>query len=166
MFQPGDQVMYGAHGVCTIVGIEKQRVDKKLVEYFVLQPQNQPVSRFYVPTQNQAALAKMHPIISCEELNNLLASDDAKTDCWIEDDNLRKKAYKELIANGDRAALIRMVYTIHLKRKEHEQNKKKLHMCDTNFLCEAEKLLKSEIALVLNIPTADVDDYIMNIATK
>lgn len=158
--------MYGAHGVCTIVGTEKQQINKKLIDYYVLQPQDQPASRFYVPTQNQAALAKLHPIMSCEELNHLIGSSETQTECWIEDENLRKKAYKELIAGGDRAALIRMVYSIHLKRKEQEKHKKKLHMCDVNFLREAEKLLKSEFSLVLNIPASDVDDYIMNIAVK
>lgn len=166
MFRSGDQVMYGAHGMCTIVGTEKKQVNKKPIEYYVLQPQDQPASRYYIPTQNQAALAKLHPIMSCEELNRLIGSAETQTECWIDDENLRKKAYKELIAGGDRAALIRMVYTIHLKRKEQTSLRKKLHMCDANFLREAEKLLKSEFSLVLNIPTTEVENYIMNIATK
>ena len=55
MFQVGDQVVYGIHGVCSIHGLDVQRVNRKRVEYYILVPLNQPDARFLVPTQNQAA---------------------------------------------------------------------------------------------------------------
>ena len=36
MFQLGDKVRYGIHGVCQIVGIESNKIDRKIVEYYVL----------------------------------------------------------------------------------------------------------------------------------
>ena len=55
MFQLGDQVLYGIHGVCRIAELEVKRVDRKNVEYFVLVPVVQPAARYYVPTGNAAA---------------------------------------------------------------------------------------------------------------
>ena len=166
MFQTGDQVMYGIHGLCKIIGLETQRVNKKNVEYYVLQPVAQPEARFYVPSKNEAAVAKLHPIMSREKLHNLLSCEDTKTGCWIDDENQRKQNYKILITSGDRAALIRMVHSIYQHKKVQEANGRKLHMCDSNFLKDAEKLLSTEFALVLGIPQEDVGDYIGNIFSE
>lgn len=56
VYQVGDQVLYGIHGVCRILELEVRSVDRKKVEYYVLEPLEQPGARFYVPTQNQAAV--------------------------------------------------------------------------------------------------------------
>ena len=74
MYQIGDQVVYGIHGVCAVVELEYRMVDRKRVEYFALEPLDQPGARFYVPTQNQAALSKLRPVLSRAELEALLAS--------------------------------------------------------------------------------------------
>ena len=46
MLQIGSQVVYGIHGVCCIVDVEVRRVDRKKVEYFVLEPREQPGTRY------------------------------------------------------------------------------------------------------------------------
>lgn len=163
MFQCGDQVLYGIHGVCRILDLENRKIDRKIIEYFVLEPIDQPGARFYVPTQNKAAVAKLRPIISQQELDDLLRSDEACIDTWIEDENQRKQRYRDLITSGDRAALIRMVHTLHKHKKEQAAVGRKFHLCDENFLRDAEKLLSSEFSLVLNIEQNEVGNYVQNI---
>lgn len=160
MYQPGDQVLYGIHGVCNVLDIEKRRVDRKNVEYFVLQPKEQPGARFYVPTQNQAAVAKLRKILSTDELQSLLSSADVRQNVWIADENQRKLHYRDLINGGDRTALLRMVYTLHRHKREQEAAGKKFHLCDENFLNDAQKLLSAEFSLVLNIAPNEVGEYI------
>lgn len=166
MYHSGEQVMYGIHGVCKIIGLETRKIDRKTVEYYVLEPVAQTGSRFYIPTHNEAAVAKLHPIITSSELNSLLQTEQAHTDSWIEDENQRKLLYRDLITSSDRAALIRMVASIHQQKQKQEEQGKKLHMCDANFLRDAEKLLNTEFSLVLNIPQEDVGAYIQNIITS
>lgn len=36
MFQSGDQVIYGIHGMCRIIELETRKIDRKLIEYYVL----------------------------------------------------------------------------------------------------------------------------------
>lgn len=162
MFQRGDQVLYGIHGVCRIVDLETRRIDRKRIEYYVLEPIDQSGARFYVPTQNQAAVAKLRPIITQQELNDLLRSEDAYADAWITDENQRKQHYRDLITSGDRAALIRMVHTLHKHKEEQVAAGRKFHLCDENFLRDAEKLLNSEFSLVLNIHQDEVSSYVQN----
>ena len=57
MYQNGDWVMYGIHGVCRVAGTEKQLVNRKRTEYLVLESLSQTESKFYLPTANPSALA-------------------------------------------------------------------------------------------------------------
>ena len=163
MHQIGDRVVYGIHGVCTIIGTEERVIDRKRVEYFVLSPIEQQESRYYIPTRNQAAVSKLRKVMSKEELEALLHSDYANRDMWIADENARKQCYRELINSGDRAALISMAHTLHRHKEAQLAAGKKFHLCDENFLKDAEKLLSSEFSLVLGIPKESVGNYILQV---
>lgn len=162
MFSCGDLVVYGIHGVCRIRGTELRSVDRKKVEYFVLEPIEQPGTSYYMPTQNPVALAKLRPVLSREQLDALLQSEEAGKDAWIADENQRKQRYRELIGSGDRAALICMVRSLHKHKQEQLAAGKKFHLCDENFLRDAEKLLSAEFSLVLGIAPNEVGTYIRN----
>ena len=159
MLQLGSLVVYGIHGVCIIADVEQRVVDRKKVEYFVLTPKDQPKARFYVPTQNQAALSRLHPLLSREALDALLDSEETSKDCWVQNENLRKQKYKELINSGDRAALISMIRSLQKHKENQLAAGRKFHLCDENFLRDATKLLSAEFSLVLGIPQTEVADY-------
>ena len=158
MFQIGDLVVYGVHGVCRITEIQVQRINRVNMEYFVLEPVSQGTGRFFVPSQNEVALSKLRPILSEQEICELLTDDASKQDCWIEDENKRKLRYKELIASGDRSALISMLRVLNLHRTEQMNAGKKFHISDSNFMKDAEKIIFSEFSLVMNIPYEQVAD--------
>lgn len=162
MLQVGSQVVYGIHGVCCIVDVEIRRVDRKKVEYFVLEPREQPGTRYYVPTQNQVALSKLRPMLTRAELNELLVSAQNDQDYWIADENQRKQYYRELINSGDRVALIGMIRALYGHRESQLAAGRKFHLCDENFLRDAQKLLTSEFSYVLGIPQTEVAAYIEN----
>lgn len=163
MYQCGDLVMYGIHGVCKILELEKRKVDRKYIEYYVLEPTDQPGARFYVPTQNEAAVAKMRPMLTQQELEAMLREKDTCRDSWIEDENQRKQYYRELINSGDRKALIRMVITLHKHKQELLDAGRKFHLCDENFLRDAQKLIGSEFSVVLNIGQDEVGSYVQSV---
>lgn len=162
MFQIGDCVVYGIHGVCRITELEERSIDRKQVQYFVLEPLDQGSSRFLVPAHNQAALAKLRPVLSAEELEILLHSKEVRADAWIPDENQRKQTYRELINSGDRAALLRMVGSLHRQRDLQRAAGRKFHLCDENFLRDAEKLLSAEFSLVLGLAPGQVVEYVRN----
>ncbi len=163
MLQVGTQVVYGIHGVCTIVDTEVRRVDRKNVEFLVLEPRDQPGARFYVPAHNPAALSKLRPLLSAEELEQLLLSDATHQDCWIPEEGLRKQKYRDLLNGGDRAALISMIRQLHKHRESQLAAGRKFHLCDENFLRDANKLLVSEFSMVLERPKTEVMNYIEKI---
>jgi len=160
VLQVGSQVVYGIHGVCRIIDTEIRRIDRKNVEYFVLEPKEQPGARFYVPAHNPVALSKLRPLLNREELDALLVSEDTHRDCWIADENHRKQKYRELINSGDRGALISMIRALHRHRENQLSAGRKFHLCDENFLRDAQKLLRSEFSMVLGISQNEVAAYI------
>ena len=151
MYQIGDWVVYGVHGVCRVIGTEKQLVNRKRTLYLVLEPMMQPGSRFYLPAENEVALEKLKPVLSLPELTELLDSDLVHQHHWIQEEPRRKQYYRELIGSGDRVALMKMVSTLYRYKAEQLSTGRKFHQSDDNFLRDAEKLLASEIALVMNL---------------
>lgn len=160
MFRVGDRVVYGSHGVCVIVDSEERSVDRKKLRYLVLEPEGQTGTRFYVPEHNPAALAKMRPLLDKESIDRLLSSDEIRGAEWIEDENRRKQCYRELISGTDYVALLKMVHSIHIYKNQQLESGKKLHLCDVNFLRDAEKLISEEFALVLNMAASEVGAYV------
>lgn len=160
MFKIGDQVLYGSHGACTIVGTEQMRFGKTKGNYYVLQPLQQADSKFYVPMDNETAVAKLSPLLSQEALLELLHSDAVRSNTWIADESLRKQRYKELINSGDRPALLNMIYCLHRHKQAQQAAGKKFHQCDENFLHDAQKLLNSEFALAFGLEPGQVNDFI------
>lgn len=159
-FEIGQKLVYGIHGVCSLTGIQNRRVDGKTMEYYELSSVERPDSRFYIPTRNPAAVAKLHPLITRQELDDLLASVKNEGDGWIPDENQRKNRYRELVGSFDRKAMICMVSALISQQKARASAGKKLHMCDENFLRDARKLIVEEFSLVLGLPKEQIGEYI------
>lgn len=160
MIQVGDRVVYGVQGVCDVVECETRTVNKKQVIYLVLEPLGQPGSRYLVPSQNEAALAKLKKLLTRKELEDLIHSDLIRKDHWIQDEGQRKQAYRELITGSDRQKLMGMVHSLYRHREKQMEQGRKMHICDENFLRDAEKLLAGEISVVMNLDADQARQYI------
>ena len=55
-----------------------------------------------------------------------------------------------------------MVRCLRIHRSLQLEAGRKLHLCDENFLRDAERILFTEIALVMDIPMDHVDAYLQN----
>lgn len=160
MFQIHDVVVYGTQGVCQIVGIDEQKIDREVKKYFVLKPKADQAATFYVPTWNEKALSKMRKVLTPEEVNVLIDSMPGMDSSWIANEAVRKETYKKVLASGDHAAIISMIQTLYLHKKEREAEGKRLHMSDERFMKDAEQLLFNEWQYVLNMEKTELMAYI------
>ena len=165
MYQVSQLVVYGVHGVCRITHMEERRVDRQMVNYFVLEPLSQPGSQYLIPCGNPAALAKMRPLLEKQQLLALLRG-DMNEEPWIPNENLRKQYYRQILNSGDVAALIGMLHCLETYRKTQLEAGRRLHICDENFLRDVKKVLSGEISMVLDIPESEIPDYIQTIRTS
>lgn len=160
MYQVGDRVLYGVHGVCQVIDLQKQTINRKSVEYYVLEPVTQEGTRYFVPSQNEKAVAKLRPVLTVAQVDALLNNVGAADVPWIDDENDRKRCYMDLITAGDRLSLLGMVRTLRNHRQLQQLEGKKFHVNDAVLLKEAEKLLFGELSAVLSIPYDQVESYI------
>ena len=64
------------------------------------------------------------------------------------------------IGSGDRKKMMRMGHTLYRHKADQSASGRKIHMCDENFLHDAEKLLIGEISIVLHLEPEQARDYI------
>ena len=160
MYEIGQMVVYGVHGVCRIIDQESRTVDRKRMEYLVLEPVGQRGSTYLVPAGNPNALSKLRPVLQRADVEKLLASEKIREPYWIPEENARKLYYKELLAGGDRVALLQMICSLERHRMEQAAQGKKFHQCDEIFMRDAMRLIDGEFSVALGISPAEVGPYI------
>ena len=155
MFQVNDTVSYGTHGVCQITEIGEKNLTGKSMEYYILKPVYNENSTLYVPVHSENLTGKMRRI------REMIRQMPYHQEDWIDNENLRKTRYRELLTDGNRTELLKMLRTLYLHQQEQISKGKKLHNTDERFFREAEKLLFDEIALVLHIKPSQVLPFIL-----
>lgn len=161
MFQVNDTVSYGTHGVCQITEIGEKNLTGKSMEYYILKPVYNENSTLYVPVHSENLTGKMRRILSVQEIREMIRQMPYHQEDWIDNENLRKTRYRELLTDGNRTELLKMLRTLYLHQQEQISKGKKLHNTDERFFREAEKLLFDEIALVLHIKPSQVLPFIL-----
>ena len=160
MFQIGDRVVYGIHGVCQVVALEERVIDRKQIIYFVLESMVQGGARYLVPTHNEAAMAKVQKLMTPGELDLLLQNIPKQDINWISEENRRKQNYRELLSSADRHTLLTKICAVYRHKENQLAAGKKFHQCDENFLRDAERLLAGEIGVILELDFSEAIAYL------
>lgn len=161
MFLINDYVIYGTTGVCQITDIRKEIFSGHVKkEYYILQPVFSCNSTLYVPTENESGANKMRRILTRDEIYELIRNMPEDNAEWIINDNMRHDKCTEIIKNGDRKELIRLIKAMYQHKQEQTKFGKKFYIADEKLMKAAEKLLYNEFALVLNIEPEEVVPYI------
>ncbi len=162
MFNIGQSVVYGTHGVFTISEISKLKLTEKELEYYVLIPVFDSKSTFYIPAERVSELGNLRATLNREEFENIFGI-AGKTDLeWINDDNSRKEFCQRAIKSGNREDIIAVIKMLYLKQQELKGTGKHFHIADEKLFKTAEKLLHEEIAYVYNIPFDQVPKFIQS----
>jgi len=162
MYKVGDVVLYSLNTICRISEITTRNFSGVDLEYYILRPVYDDNATIYVPVNNDTLKKKMRNLLSKEEIYQLIRSMPTADCIWIEDEHKRKEVFHEIIANGERTELIKLIKTLYLHQQEQQKNnsKRKLHISDERFFKDAEKLLYDEFAFVLEINPQQVMDFI------
>lgn len=162
MYQVGERLVYGLHGVCRVVREEQRRVDGRTLSYLTLEPVGQRGACFLVPTQNAAVMARLRPLPNRDDMERLLYAGPELPDAWIPEESARKQRYREYIASADVESLVRMICSLYRHREQQRASGKKCHVSDENFLRDAEKLLSGEVAAVMELEEDQAKSMIRN----
>lgn len=161
MFQVNDVIIYGAQGVCKIIGTDEKTINGKKKTYFILKPVDDKGATIFAPTDNELVLSKMRRLLTKEEIHMLIDSMQEDSTLWVDNENERKELYKSILTKGDHRQIIKMLKAIYAHKKQREAVGKRLHQSDERFFKDAEQILYNEFQYVLDLKSKDdLMDYI------
>ncbi len=157
----GENVVYGGN-IMTVVDIREETVLGKSREYYVLRTEGEGDSSLtFVPSDNEALVKGMAPIITEEGIRDILTSLRGEVPRRLHDDSrVRNNIFKKILEDGERAEIIRMIRDIKAEIAHRAESGKRGYLTDENILRRAERRIYSEFSLVLGISQSDVADYI------
>lgn len=160
MYQIDDVVLYGIHGVCRITQIEPKVFAGEEHLYYMMKPVFDERSTFFVPTENELSIKKLRPLLSVEEIKQLIQTIPTQKTIGIIDEKHRKEAYQQIIESGDRCKILQLIITLHKRKEAQQKAGKKQHLIDERFLKEAETVIGDEFAYVLHLDRSNVFSYV------
>ena len=164
MHKVGEKIMYGATGLMRIVDIREETVLDEARKYYVLEELGaRSASKTFVPVDNKKLVSSMRPLLTKEEIGELLTKIKEKRLSgveWHNDNRMRSEQFKRIIESGDREAIISIIRSVYENGVKRQQEGKKNYLADENLMRKAERLISVEFAEVLGISEDDVSEYI------
>lgn len=153
MYSVGDKILYGASGVMSISDIREECIGDTARRYYVLSSATaSSASQTFVPVDNADLVALMRPLLTRDEASSVLSAVSTAPDCaWHADNRKRAEIFKKILESGDRVAILAMIRTVNKAGKLREAEGKKNFLSDDTVAKRAEKLVASELSIVLGI---------------
>ena len=166
MFEKDQLIMCGGHGVCRVVSITDNPVDRrdKVRKYYVLEPLFEKASTIYTPVDNDKVI--MRRVMTKEEAEELTKRVTEIDTVWSQEETNREQMYKEALRTYDCRSLVQVIKTLYIRKQNRIQEGKKVLSSDEQYLRKAEELLYSEMSVALSIPREEVETYIKDVVSR
>ena len=166
MFKKGELIICGGLGVCRVIDITDNPVDRldKKRKYYLLEPVFEKTSTIYTPVDNEKVI--MRRIMNKEEAQKLIEHIKEIDVMWVQEEKRREQTYKDAIRTYDSRSLVQIIKTLYQRKRIRIKEGKKVLSSDEQYLRKAEELLYSEMSLALSIPKDQVGAYILETVEK
>lgn len=160
MFKIGEYVVCGSNGVCVIKDITTLHINgvDKNRKYYILKPVYAETSTVYVPVDTLQT--KMRKVLSREEAALLLESIPQIQTLTIKDEKTVEAQYKECMQSNNCNELVRLLKTLHFRKKGRLEKGHKVTAVDSRYYRMAEDNLCGELAIVLELSRSEIEDRI------
>lgn len=161
MFDAGDYMIYGNHGVCHVdeIGLSDIQGSDQAKAYYTLSPMNSDM-KIYTPVDTPVFI---RPLVSREEARMLIASlssiEDGDYGQYCGNTKVLSAHYDRLILRGSAERLLKLIKIIHRKHDEVVCNGKKLNQTDRTYLRRAEGMICDEFSIALDMSVDGVKSY-------
>ena len=160
MFQAGDVIVCGTHGVCRVekVGPLSSAVADRDRLYYTLKPLYERGSVVFTPVDNEKMVIR--PVISREEALRLIDGIRDAEALGIEDERKREENYKTALKSCRAEELVKMIKTINARKRSRAARGKKATDADSRYVKLAEDYLYGELAISLDLERDQVEAFI------
>lgn len=160
MFQIGEFIVYGKNGICKVEDItylNMSGADKNRL-YYVLLPVNTRGSKIYSPVDSEKVTSRR--MMTREEASELIDEIPQIQQLWVTNDKQREEQYKEAMQGCDCRQWIRIIKTLHVRKKERLAQGKKVTAVDEHYLKMAEDQLYGELSVALGKQKGEMESFI------
>ena len=160
MFDIGEYIIYGNHGVCEVKEISKKTISSMIGEklYYTLSPVYVKGSTVYSPVDN--CKVAIRPVLTRDEAEDLIDHMPEVRSIEHVEEQKTDTVYKEAIRSCDCKELVKIIKTLYKRRQERIEDGKKFTAIDERYLNQAKGCLYGEMAVALDMDRDDVEDYI------
>lgn len=158
MHKIGDNILYGAYGVMTVVDIKEDDITGEVKTYYLLREYGKTNSSItFVPFDNEKLILSMQPLLTHDEVISAFEAASTMADVdWIPDSRARGEKYKNILKNQNRTEILTLIRTIHNTGLRRESIGKKNFLADENIMHKAEGILAVEFSIALGISPEEV----------
>lgn len=160
MFQPGELIIYGGEGVCRVEAVGPLALTdvKNDRLYYTLQPLYR-TGTVFAPVEGKVF---MRPVIGREEAEALVRSIPRIREVPVEGRGARLAGeyYQRMLGSHDCADLVQLIKTIYARQQTAHAAGRKGGQVDERYRKRAEDTLYGELAVALDIPREQVEEYI------
>ncbi len=160
MFEIGNIVMHPSAGVCCIEDIREEKLTDKKRMYYIMHPlSDQKKSTLYVPVDTDKL--RLRKLMSKEEIIYVIKHSATEDIEWIDNNNLRKSAYLNIVRSDDISKIIALLIKLHKRKNSLLETGKKFSASDERIMHDAEKKIFQEFSHSLKIQEEHVPEFIM-----
>lgn len=166
MFEVGEYIIYGNHGVCKIEDIGNPDMPgfDENKNYYKLQPISLKSSTLYTPVDNNKVV--MRRIITDEEARQLLEQIQDTPLLWIENDKQREEVYKETLKKHNCTDLIKIIKTLYVRKQERISQGKKMTFIDEKYLSISKDCLYGELSIAMDMSRDEIESLVVKYLEK
>ena len=161
MFEIGDYMVYGISGVCLVQDICASPFDKKDTRtFYSLKPLGSGASSvIYTPTDN--VQVSMRPLMTRAQAEELIARLPELLPLEVPTEKMRRDIYRQTMQTCDPGEYVRLIKTVRRRRADMLAQHKRLSETDSDFERNAKLSLYHELAIVLDKPYAEIEQYLL-----
>ena len=160
LYQIGEYVRYGSNGVCLVDDIREMTIAHTRDSYYILRPIIDRNTTFIIPMHNDALQSRIHPVLTCEEVDEIIDSVQDNTMDWIEDRKQRMELFRSMLRVCDPRDILCLRILLAARKRDLLAEGKRLSPSDNNVLKQVVEITDNEFGFALGIPAQDVEEYI------
>ena len=160
MFEAGKVVVYGSRGVYRVLNDVQMDIAGQKICYHALQPLYSSNSTVYVPIDNDALISKIRPTLSKKQLESVIKAAEIGDLVWIDNDNLRRTRFKELLSLGDIEVTLGLIKLLKSKKQELTLAGKRLRQSDERHLADALHPITEEMQFAAELSREQAEELV------
>ena len=160
MYQKGDIVIYGAHGICRVEEVAplKMRIATEHRLYYTLRAYYQQELVIYAPVDGAAIVIR--PPLTKAEAEAVIADLPGIEPLTVQDEKKREADYRVVLHGCDCRAIAALLKTLRARRVQRAKQGRHPTGLDERYTHLAEEQLYGELGYVLGIPRAEAPAYV------